>query len=131
MLALVVGPLQLPVDERPLRLGAALQEHGAVLHAVHAAVLHAASQSVHVICSPATRKREEKLVSRCDTIARVRVYVCGVRTMMLEVRALRQRISVPDVLTPGSPEKKQDHSFKSAVMSQLSAVPILTTRGQR
>ena len=48
--AVVVGLLQLPVDERPLRLGAALQEHAAVLHAVHAPVLHAASEAVRVFC---------------------------------------------------------------------------------
>lgn len=49
MLAVVVGLLQLPVDERSLRLGAALQEHAAVLHAVHAPVLHAAFKAVDVI----------------------------------------------------------------------------------
>lgn len=48
--AIVLGFLQLPVDERSLRLGAALQEHAAVLHAVHAPVLHAAD-AIGVLCS--------------------------------------------------------------------------------
>ena len=43
MLAIVVGLLQLPVDERSLRLGAALQKHTAVLHTIHTPVLHAGS----------------------------------------------------------------------------------------
>lgn len=47
--AVIVGPLQLPVDERSLRLRAALQEHTAVLHTEHTSVLHAASQAVHVV----------------------------------------------------------------------------------
>lgn len=64
VLAVVVGPLQLPVDERSLRLGAALQEHAAVLHAVHAPVLHAACYTVHVIYSYKNTQGSEECVAR-------------------------------------------------------------------
>lgn len=40
--SIIAGLLQLPVDERSLRLGAALEEHAAVLHTVHTPVLHTA-----------------------------------------------------------------------------------------
>lgn len=81
MLAIVVGLLQLPVDERPLRLGAALQEHAAVLHAVHAPVLHAASQAVRVVCSG--RRRGEGRGEMCA--ARVVASVC----MLVGVKGYR------------------------------------------
>lgn len=42
LFAVIVGLLQLPIDESSLRLGAALQEHAAVLHTKHNPVLHAA-----------------------------------------------------------------------------------------
>lgn len=70
VLAVVVGPLQLPVDERSLRLGAALQEHAAVLHAVHAPVLHAARHAVHVICSNTNTQGSEECVARREDVQR-------------------------------------------------------------
>lgn len=50
-LSVVVGLLQLPVDERPLGLGAALQKHAAVLHPEHIPVLHAAAHALRVLCT--------------------------------------------------------------------------------
>lgn len=59
--AIIVGFLQLPVDERALRLGAALQEHAAVLHAVHAPVLHAA-YAVTFFCSTQIHKTIDQIL---------------------------------------------------------------------
>lgn len=104
VLAVIVRLLQLPVDERSLGLGAALQEHAAVLHAVNAPVLHAA-QPIHIVCAD---KTHSDWVRTCGMQGALCVCVWSLRvTLVLQVRALGQRVPVPDILPPGSPKRKR------------------------